>query len=93
MFARATRWYVRGSARIWSGAVGVVDVCLVLVGVDAMFSVVVPTMAEICFNVSPCRPWKVWFYFLIFWIARIIVVAINVASSIGVSSGTFKCCG
>ena len=60
---------MRGDSRIWDGAVGVVDVCLVLVGVGAMFSAVVPKMVSSCCNSSPCRPWKVLFSFVIFLIA------------------------
>ena len=50
-----------------------------------MFSVVVPKMVARCCNAYPCRPWEVWFSFLLFWIARVSVVAICDASSIGVS--------
>ena len=70
-----------------------VDVCLVSSRVGAIFSAVVLNMVASCCNFLPCRPWKVWFSFLIFWIARIKVVAIRVASSIGVSFGVVQCCG
>ena len=93
VFACMTRWCVCGASRIWDGYVGVVDVCFVLVVVGAMFSIVVLKMVVIWCNTFLCRPWKVWFYFLIFLIARIRVVAICVASSIGVSVGMVKCCG
>ena len=69
-----------------------VDACLVSVGVGAMFSALVPKMVARYCNAYPCRPWNFWFSFLIFWIARIRVVAICIASYVGVSIGMVKCC-
>ena len=87
MFTCVTCWCVCGASRIWDGSIGVVYVYIVSVGLGAMFSTVVPKMVTSCCNALPCHPWKVWFSFLIFWMARIRFVAFIVDSSIGVSVG------
>ena len=87
VFACVNRWCVRGASPIWDGAVGVVNVCLVSVGVVTIFSALVLKMLSSCCNALPCHPGKVWFYLIIFWIARIRVIAVRVASYIGVSVG------
>ena len=48
-----------GAVHIWGGAVDVVNIWLVVVGVGATFSAVVPKKIAICCNASLCRPWKV----------------------------------
>ena len=90
MFTCVTCWCVCGASWIWAGSVGVVDVYIVSVGLGAMFSTVVPKMVTSCCNALPCHPWKVWFSFLIFWMARIRFVAFIVDSSIGVSVGMLQ---
>ena len=86
VFAHVTCWCVHGASWIWAGAVSVIDICLVPVGVGAMFLSMVLKTAAICCNSLPCHPW-------IFWIAWIRVVSIHVASYICVSVGTVHCCG
>ena len=93
VFACVTRWCVCGASQSWDGSLGVVDVCLVSVGVGAIFSAMVLKMMLVCCNAFQCHPWKVWCYFLIIWVARIRVVAIPVASKISFSVGMVKCCG
>ena len=92
VLACVNRWCVRGDSLIWYGAVGIVDVCWVSVRVGAMFSAVVPKIVTSCCNALPCHPWKVWFYYIIFWITQIRVVAIHVASSTGISVGMVQYC-
>ena len=84
---RVTRWCVRGAWRICAEAVRVVDVCGFAVGVGATISVVVPNIVAIFCKVVPWCPWKVWFYFRVFWMDRINFVDILFASSIGGSTG------
>ena len=80
-------WCVRGVWQSCVGAIGVVEVCGFAVGVGASISVFVPNIvASSCKEVS-LHPWEVWFYFRVFWMARINVVAILVSSSICVSTG------
>ena len=84
VFSCVTCWCVHGAAHIWTRAVAVVNFCLVLVRLVAVLSTAVPKMVASCCKAFSCHPWKVLFYFLIFWILRIRVVAICVASSIGI---------
>ena len=84
---------MRGTKHSYVCAVGVDDVWVVCVGVDGNWSAVSPNIfANFC-NASPWRPWNVRFYFLIFCIVRVSVVAIIFVLSIGVSVGILQYLG
>ena len=59
----------------------------------AIFSAEVTKMVDSWCNASLYFPWKSWFSFILFWIARDSVVAIRDAISIGVSFSKVQCCG
>ena len=56
IFACLTRWCVRDAVHVLDGAVGVVNIWLVVVDVIAMFSAVAPKIVAIYCNASPCCP-------------------------------------
>ena len=56
VFARVTRWCVRGARRIWVGALGMDKFWFLVVGVGVMFSTVVPIFLANRCNASPWRP-------------------------------------
>ena len=76
VFAIVTHWCVHGAKRMCVGAVGFDDVWIVCVGVDGTWSAVALNVFTNLCKASPWRPWNVGFSFLIFWIARVSVVAI-----------------
>ena len=93
VFALVMHWCVHGAKRICVDAVGVDDVWVLCVGVAETFSAVSPNIfANFC-NASPWRFWNVLFYFIIFWIVWVSVVAILFVVSIGVYFGISQCLG
>ena len=53
VFTWVTRSCILGDSRVWAGAISVDYVCVVLVGLGAMLSIVVPKMVAISCNASP----------------------------------------